>query len=250
GMGLFSCTTKTGNTVGEIRVEQNDFTNHRNYVEIPKVQAITIGDTIIVGDVHSVSDIQTLGEPEIMIDGGVDFSVFEIGETAVEVSNGNQMVKGDVICRNPIEEDLKVEVDTLEIQEKELNFKDISVLGGAVSYVVDFPSEQVKENVAETKDKIVEPESIAVNEEELTTKVYPNPAKQYFNLEFNIPEAGKYKIQVVSMDGKQIGKATNKQHEAGIYTEQIDVSNLPNGVYFYTVSSGKYSHSGKIIVSK
>ncbi|MBL4623976.1 MAG: hypothetical protein JKY42_02365, partial [Flavobacteriales bacterium] len=92
GMGLFSCTTKTGNTVGEIRIEQKDFTNHLDYVGIPEVQPITIGDTIIVEDVHSVSDIQTLGEPEIMIDGGVDFSVFEIGETAVEVSNGNQMV--------------------------------------------------------------------------------------------------------------------------------------------------------------
>ena len=210
GTGLFSCVSVTGQTVGEIVVEQDDF-NETDVSEIilGKVAApVIMGDTIVIEESDTSEIIHTVGETEIFVKGDTNVSYNEI----IEV-----ITTGLVSLEDPTPEFCGVD-----------------------------SSEVINTDNIDSTEKV----PVTFEKPKLIVAVFPNPTKHFFNLEFTIPESGKYKVQVVSMDGKQIKKPTNKQYEIGTYSEIVDVSNFPNGVYFYTISSKKYSHSGKVVVTK
>ena len=267
GTGLFSCTTSSGQTVGEISVNQTDENTQIEWNEsvVGKMAPIIIGDTIADEQPDTTKIIQKAGEVELWFEGDVDFSVFEITDTTVEINQFSVTTQGMVLTGKPeiviktIKGDIKIENSVPEICGSELLNLDsvylanLSILGGFSHSI----NEQVEE--VEQFDVDENPKKINSNSQngqltkpnlDLSVKVFPNPAKQFFNLEFTIPKSGRSKIRVVAMDGKQVVNSINKRHEEGKYIEQIDVSNLPNGVYFYTISTKEYSHSGKIIISK
>jgi hypothetical protein len=59
--------------------------------------------------------------------------------------------------------------------------------------------------------------------------VYPNPAKQYINIETNAPE--KQLIEVYNLTGKLVLNATFEQKS------NLDISALPSGTYIYQVTN-------------
>jgi hypothetical protein len=79
-------------------------------------------------------------------------------------------------------------------------------------------------------------------------RVYPNPAKDYIIFEIPaamLPNKKIITLEIVDVFGRQ---ATAKD----ITSEQtiLDVSRLPNGVYFYQVALDDVSYSGKIVIQK
>lgn len=69
-------------------------------------------------------------------------------------------------------------------------------------------------------------------------KVYPNPAHDAVNVYFNIGSSREgVSINLTSMEGKDLRKIELDTLTPGMYTQKIDMSNLPRGTYTITVKS-------------
>jgi hypothetical protein len=79
---------------------------------------------------------------------------------------------------------------------------------------------------------------------------YPNPFNPSTKIGFKIPEAGFASLRVYDVAGREVAILVNGRKEAGEYTAQLDARNLPSGVYFYTLRSGGYSSSKKMLLIK
>ncbi len=82
--------------------------------------------------------------------------------------------------------------------------------------------------------------------EKETIKVYPNPARDYINVDIQSTNFKQSDIELFDMQGKLVKKAKLKSKQGN----RIDVSNLNAGAYTYNVSLNGKTISGKIIVGK
>lgn len=78
--------------------------------------------------------------------------------------------------------------------------------------------------------------------------VYPNPARKFVSLDFNIRKGDKVSLQLYSMSGKLIRTLASDQPMAGMQHYRIPVSNLALGAYFFHIHSGGSSKSVRFLV--
>lgn len=77
--------------------------------------------------------------------------------------------------------------------------------------------------------------------------VYPNPAKDFIRLSFNLDKADELQVFILDLAGKAVKNYKLGQYHAGENQVQIDVSDLKSGVYFLsiegsgTIASQKFS---------
>jgi hypothetical protein len=79
---------------------------------------------------------------------------------------------------------------------------------------------------------------------------YPNPFNPSTTIEFSVPQGGLVTLKVFNVLGKEVATLMNGQVEAGKHKVEFDARGLNSGVYFYTVESGKYSETKKMILLK
>lgn len=236
GTSLFSCTTITGQTVGEAiiqDVEVSAISNTQdNELEVGKVVLI---DSLLDEPEIKQGEIAPIWGDTIYYEGDVELT--EIVDTVDEY----QLIRPELVSGN-----INVNSCGPIVQEREETT--LHMLGGMRMIETEEDTMKIEEDTI-LQRQIEEPVQF-IDEKELTAMIYPNPAKHYFQLEFEIPDSDRYKIQLHSVDGKLIQKVRNRRYEEGVYVEQVDVLELPDGVYFCSISSEKYSHSKKVIISK
>ncbi len=79
---------------------------------------------------------------------------------------------------------------------------------------------------------------------------YPNPFNPATTIEFEIPEPGKVKLEVFNSIGQRVETLVDEFKPAGKYRVTFNAGNLPSGVYFYRLESGKNSAVRKMILVK
>jgi tartrate-resistant acid phosphatase type 5 len=79
---------------------------------------------------------------------------------------------------------------------------------------------------------------------------YPNPFNPSTKISFQIQEYGFVKLIVYDVLGNEVGSIVNENRPAGSYEEDFNASNLPSGIYMYTLTVGNYSDSKKMILLK
>jgi len=89
---------------------------------------------------------------------------------------------------------------------------------------------------------------------------YPNPFNPITKIKFEIPSSegwmrnadgvGIVTLKVYDILGKEIKILVNEKLQPGTYEVTFDGSNLPSGVYFYNIQSGKFSDSKKMLLIK
>jgi hypothetical protein len=77
-------------------------------------------------------------------------------------------------------------------------------------------------------------------------KVYPNPAKDYVNVDIECTNFRSSDIEILDMQGKIVKQAKLK----GKQGNRVDVSSLSAGAYTYNVTLNGKTLSGKIIIGK
>lgn len=95
--------------------------------------------------------------------------------------------------------------------------------------------------------------SLGVNDaKELTSSLnaYPNPANSNVNVNFSVTEASNVAMQVISVTGDVVYNTNYGTIAAGKYSENINVSELSNGVYFYTLTVNGNVTTKKLVISK
>ena len=79
---------------------------------------------------------------------------------------------------------------------------------------------------------------------------YPNPFNPTTTIRFNISKIGLVKISVYDILGREVRVLVNEEKKPGVYSITFDAKNLASGIYFYTIRTGEYFQSKKMILLK
>ncbi len=79
---------------------------------------------------------------------------------------------------------------------------------------------------------------------------YPNPFNPSTTIRYAMPQAGNVKLTVYNMLGQQVTTLVNGYKQAGTYSVTWNASNLASGIYFYTLQTGAFVVSKKMILIK
>lgn len=79
---------------------------------------------------------------------------------------------------------------------------------------------------------------------------YPNPFNPSTTINYSIKKNGLVTLKVYSILGKEVATLVNENQEAGNYSIKFNASKLPSGIYFYSLKSGGFSSTKKLILLK
>ncbi len=79
---------------------------------------------------------------------------------------------------------------------------------------------------------------------------YPNPFNPNTIIGFQIPVSVNTVLKVYDITGKEVAALVNQSLKPGSYEVTFDGSNLPSGIYFYSLTAGKYSETKKLTLLK
>ncbi|HAX49537.1 MAG TPA: T9SS type A sorting domain-containing protein [Ignavibacteria bacterium] len=79
---------------------------------------------------------------------------------------------------------------------------------------------------------------------------FPNPFNPVTSIKISIPKADYVRLIVYDIRGSEVALLINKNMPKGEYTYEFDASNLPSGVYFYTLRTEKFTSTKKMILVK
>ena len=79
---------------------------------------------------------------------------------------------------------------------------------------------------------------------------YPNPFNPTTLIEFSVPQATYTTLTVYDVLGREIQTLVNGVIKAGNHTAFFDAGDIPSGVYLYTIQSGTFSETKKMMLLK
>ncbi len=87
---------------------------------------------------------------------------------------------------------------------------------------------------------------------------YPNPFNPTTTIEYSIPNVGakdfspiqNVQLKIYDVLGREITTLVNEKQSPGNYSVKFDASNLPSGIYFYTLRAGNFVATKKMILMK
>lgn len=79
---------------------------------------------------------------------------------------------------------------------------------------------------------------------------YPNPFNSSTSIPFDLLKSSKASLEVYDLMGRSVATLINEELEAGHHVVDFNASDLPSGIYFYSLRAGKFSRVKKFIVMK
>ncbi|MDZ7401078.1 MAG: T9SS type A sorting domain-containing protein [candidate division KSB1 bacterium] len=90
--------------------------------------------------------------------------------------------------------------------------------------------------------KTLEPETFAI------TQNYPNPFNACTHIQYSLAEAGKVKLAVYDLLGREVAILVNQHQPAGYYEVTFDGRDLASGIYIYRLEAGAYVAIRKLVL--
>src|SRR5690606_16931095 len=107
---------------------------------------------------------------------------------------------------------------------------------------VDFDGTSEYSNTIEVTFGAVADYSLAQN--------YPNPFNPTTKINYAIKEKGNVELKVFDLLGSEIATLINEEQNPGNYEVFFDASKLSSGVYLYTIKSGNFMQTRKMLLMK
>ena len=79
---------------------------------------------------------------------------------------------------------------------------------------------------------------------------YPNPFNPSTIIKYSLKDDGKVTLKIYNSLGEEVRTLVNEIKPAGNYEVEFNASNLPSGVYIYSIQSGEFVSSKKMILLK
>jgi hypothetical protein len=79
---------------------------------------------------------------------------------------------------------------------------------------------------------------------------YPNPFNPVTNIIYQIPKSGLVQLKVFDLLGSEVAELVNEEKAEGSYSINFDASNLPSGVYIYSLRVNDYIQNNKMTLLK
>jgi hypothetical protein len=93
------------------------------------------------------------------------------------------------------------------------------------------------ELIALTKSDMVSVTDLKTNPNGIAVKLYPNPAKDNVNIEYNLSEACQVSANIFDLSGKRVAVLFDKIENKGKFTHQFNSKNLNSGNYFVQIKT-------------
>lgn len=100
--------------------------------------------------------------------------------------------------------------------------------------------------------KVINPEGYAssIKVTDIILQAYPNPASAAFNIDYFLKEPNQVALKLVNIQGSLIKTVLKTNAESGWHNTQLDITNLPNGIYILNLESAGSIVKQKIVVQK
>jgi aminopeptidase N len=79
---------------------------------------------------------------------------------------------------------------------------------------------------------------------------YPNPFNPNTTIKFSLGKNGFTTLKLYDVLAKEVAVIVNSELTAGVHSVSFDASNLPSGVYMYTINSGNFTETMKMMLIK
>jgi CotH kinase protein/Secretion system C-terminal sorting domain len=92
--------------------------------------------------------------------------------------------------------------------------------------------------------------AVAVPKDFVLFQNYPNPFNPTTVINYQVPVSSHVVVKVYDMLGRDVATLVNEQKSAGSYQVDFDAHLLTSGVYFYSLQSGSFAETKKLILIK
>ena len=79
---------------------------------------------------------------------------------------------------------------------------------------------------------------------------YPNPFNPVTNISYALPSSGFVSLKVYDILGHEVATLVNGVQESGVQHVQFNASQLSSGLYFYTIRTGSFTATKKLLLMK
>jgi hypothetical protein len=125
------------------------------------------------------------------------------------------------------------------------SFEDKNLSAGKYSYrlkQIDFDGTFEYSDIIEVEIDIPVEFSLSQN--------YPNPFNPLTTIEYQIPSNGFVSLKIYNSLGQEVSTLVNENQSAGKYSITFSDEKLTSGLYFYSLRSGDFSETKKMILLK
>lgn len=79
---------------------------------------------------------------------------------------------------------------------------------------------------------------------------YPNPFNPSTHIKFAIPEKNNVVLKIFNTNGQEVAVLANGELSAGTYMVNWNAAGMASGVYFYTIKTGNFTQTKKLLLVK
>ena len=79
---------------------------------------------------------------------------------------------------------------------------------------------------------------------------YPNPFNPSTKIVYQLPKSGLVQLKVYDLLGRELAVLVNEVKSEGEYSVNFDASNLPSGVYIYSLQANNFIQNHKMTLLK
>lgn len=129
---------------------------------------------------------------------------------------------------------------------KHYSFQDKSITYGTYLYRL----RQIDDNGHHSVSNIIEISTGSIPTEYALRQNFPNPFNPVTTILYQVKEEGLVQLKVFNLLGQEMTTLLNEVKPAGYYSLNFDASNLPSGVYVYSVQVNDFIQNRKMTLIK
>jgi hypothetical protein len=165
--------------------------------------------------------------------------------TATETNNSGFEIERSLISEGNWQKIGFVNSTGTTTQPQAYSYTDINLFPGEYQYRLRIIDNDGSFEYSKIINSVVEPPAqFSLNQN------YPNPFNPSTTISFQIPERGQAKLKVFDALGNEVATIVDGILEAGIHELEFNAAGLTSGVYIYTLISGEFSQSQKMLLLK
>lgn len=130
---------------------------------------------------------------------------------------------------------------------KEYSFVDETISRGRK---YSYRLRQIDNDGSSTYSEIIEVQAGETPDRFALHQNFPNPFNPSTSISYELSKDGHVSVVIYDALGKIVQSLVNEQQQAGRYNIPFNASNLPSGIYFYTMKSGSFSSTKKMLLLK
>lgn len=90
--------------------------------------------------------------------------------------------------------------------------------------------------------------AFGISDDQLEVSIFPNPASQSTQISIALDKQTQVKVLLLDGEGNELKKVAETDSNAGIFSTNVDISNLKDGLYFIQIQAGNKSATQRLIV--